>query len=160
MTRWVKFILFALLLLAFGMIKENYFIYLTIRMYGFEFNPISHFKESFYQLFTHIPSGLLKPLKWASFGSFALFYYFYQLKVLDYFFPSKELQKPVRWFYIGGAVILGVLLPLSRVSLVILGIYQGIVEIYLSPWPMIMCFLYAETMRSASFAGKHKHIIE
>ncbi len=143
-----------LVLFAFGLFKDNFFIYLTIRMYGFDYSPIEHFKQDYYNLFAAIPQRLLMPIKWCSFGMFTLVYYYYQHKVLRYFFAEMNFRVALLGFFVGGALLLGLLLPISKFSGTALGIYQGISTVYLSPWPMILCFLYMETVRHKSFDGR------
>ncbi len=115
LPRWLQFSICCFGLLVIGLVKENYFIYLTIRMYGFEYNPIDHFKPEFYRFFQAIPDSVLKPLKYASFAFFAGFYYLYQLRTLNFFFPKQPFKKVFLFFFGGG------------------------------PLPMILCFLFEET---------------
>lgn len=145
LSRWFKFCLSCILLLGVGLIKANFFIYMTIRMYGIEYSPISHFQEGFYRFFEAMPQFLLKPIKFAAFGAFMLFYLFYQKKTLRYFFPDINFNRILGYFFGVGALLLLILLPLSKNSAVLLGIYSGITEVYLSPLPMILCFLFIES---------------
>ncbi len=144
LSRWGSFLLCCLILLVVGIIKENFFIYLTIRMYGFDYNPIDHFKQGYYNLFTAIPSVMLMPIKYTAFAIFAVFYFLYQCRVLRFFFPKINFKPVLLYFFGIGGILLLVLLPFSKKSTVVLGIYQAITVIYLSPFPMILCFLFEE----------------